>query len=444
MLTVLESELQDAKAAEQARLEKERIAKELKLSELRKAGVSSPFVLFNELGKMDYQTAVAKAKDNDPQAYYWLSYYFAKGEGVERDGDVAGRCLEKAASLGNPDANYAKGLLLEKQSFGLPYDNYLGYFTVDYSIYIAGWRRGHQLDVNSDADVASVVELYNRAVSGGLTFATNDIARFKQKISVKRGEISKAESLKCATSEVLESLGLAERTTKHNAQKKAADEKAQKNAAEESARKAEEEKRQKVEADKKAEQEFWATWPKEVSGFAGDILIACEKELGTVVEHKGSNCVWSSTCGKSYISRNHLSHPWCNRDDGIWTKYDKDGKLVKVGQAKNFSEYVWMTNRAERMTVERRRSWAEEHNMSYEEAVKKYEVYLEKQPSLVRRMRGQQGTPTRAMGSLRERRAIREAELAAEKAEREKEREAQRAQLLKIQEELNKQRSGKE
>jgi len=62
----------------------------------------------------------------------------------------------------------------------------------------------------------------------------------------------------------------------------------------------------------------------------------------------------------------------------FWKKFDSDGSLIQAGRYENFKEYAWMTNCAACVTIELRKKWAEEHGMSYEEAVRKIEVRKEK------------------------------------------------------------------
>ena len=43
--------------------------------------VTIPFIPFDEKEKIKYEDAVERAKTNDSEAFYWLAYYFLRGEG---------------------------------------------------------------------------------------------------------------------------------------------------------------------------------------------------------------------------------------------------------------------------------------------------------------------------------------------------------------------------
>ena len=79
-------------------------------------GVTAPFIPFPEKDKIKYEEAIERAEKNDARAFYWLAYYFAKGESVDRDGDVALKFLKKAVDANDSIACYTFGLLLENDA----------------------------------------------------------------------------------------------------------------------------------------------------------------------------------------------------------------------------------------------------------------------------------------------------------------------------------------
>ena len=73
-------------------------------------GVTAPFIPFDEKEKIKYEDAVERAKKNDPEAFYWLAYYFLNGDGVEKNVESAGKFLQKAVASRNANACYLTGL----------------------------------------------------------------------------------------------------------------------------------------------------------------------------------------------------------------------------------------------------------------------------------------------------------------------------------------------
>ena len=204
-------------------------------------GVTAPFVPFDEKDKIKYEDAVERAKKNDPEAFYWLAYYFLNGDGVEKNVESAGKFLQKAVASRNANACYLTGLY----HYGYSLKNEHGHI-----LYYDGSHRGNNTErlisqkeqdniygVLKDArmfggisslqipdqeignqqvhhnpptntpdirrrgkskmnccftnDIATgyVIGLFQTAAEGGLTYATNDIARLKFTIAKCRERI---------------------------------------------------------------------------------------------------------------------------------------------------------------------------------------------------------------------------------------------------------------
>lgn len=401
------------------------------------------YVFFNESERLEYKDAVAKARENDPKAYYWLAYYFATGDGVSYNADASWRCLSKSASLGYPEANYAKALLISdrimNRSVRIPKSN-SSLFTRCGSLLGSRGLGSHSYYASSDADVAAVEALFNCAIAGGIAVATNDLARFQADVRAKRSAIAdaraaaeSANALKAEADDVLKALEQEEQAA-NDTKRKAEDE------AKDAARKTEEGERKKIEA----EAAYWATWPKQTSFHYNEILLACADELGIVVQYGDTNTTWKAGCGKSLIV---ASRP--TGRDFHWMKYDDTGKLEKSGPPKAFcDEYTWLTNRAAQVTARRITDWAKEHGMTYDEAVQKHNEYLSTRNSSQTRGRASlRGRSIRTQSWAEEKTRIateteaqRRSEPATEYEQRERRREAERAQLLLIQEDLHRAR----
>ena len=160
-------------------------------------GITIPFIPFNEKDKINYDEAVNRAKKDDAKAFFWLAYYFARGESVDRDGDSALKFLKKSADANDPVACYTLGLLLEndvlqnedrysvgdretERGLGNLHFNLRPFGTATW--YTPVLRNANRCLTNKVA-VAHVETLYQKAVDGGFSYATNDIARLHRKVA---------------------------------------------------------------------------------------------------------------------------------------------------------------------------------------------------------------------------------------------------------------------
>jgi len=425
MLVVLDQDIAiraaKQKEKEQAQRELEKVERELRLSQLRRAGIDEPFVPFNEIGKMEYAVALEKAKENDATAYYWLAYYFSKGDGVERDGKSAWKFLTKAGELGSPAANYVMGQVHECESFdGIEARDLNEQYYGRWSMYRFHADNKQRWCATNAVAVALVESLYTKAAEGGLFYATNDTARFQKKIEMQCEKIArKVEEERKRDEAAAKALALLDGTTHEELEKE----------------KEEIEKQKKEEAVEEAERALWSTWPEDFHWMDTNIVKMCEEEF-QVVFLGADNGGWVKGCGKCFIEGNGSGRRTIYGSQ--WKKMDANGELLRAGNREDFEEYRWMTNVAARVMVDKQTKWAEEHGMTLDEARGKRNEFMKKNGSVNRLGRsrllgGRSGG--RGLGSLRERRAQREQQraaeaqaAAAEKARLAEERERERAQ----------------
>ena len=173
-------------------------------NELRGAGVDKPFVQFNELEKISYEDCLAKAKEGFAPAYYWLAFYFKEGKQVERDPAMAYKFLAKAADMKCPAACYTVAQLHESWSL-VDEDPQLFRRLLhgrngrrpsrgggrDFSWEIP--ELTGECSLTNDVVTSFVLNLYREAQQGGLSYATNDIARLEASIAACKERIAKAK-----------------------------------------------------------------------------------------------------------------------------------------------------------------------------------------------------------------------------------------------------------
>lgn len=353
------------------------------------------YIPFPEKDKIKYEDAVERAKKNDPKAYYWLSYYFFNGDGVTRDAVTGGKFLQIAVGLKDPNACYLAGLYYEvyalrdenNQSEGyalLPENMRRSIFDVARvltlnHINLAALKMpdGVVSDLGSGYfsytnDVASgyVVDLYLTAVNGGLTYATNDIARLKLLSTQCRERIAaRAEAKEKERARSAAALNLLVDPNKEAAearQQEAAKE-------EELARRQAELERERQEEERKQQQEYWSTWPKSLGEGHKKLVYDAEKKFNCVIDNSGGfTNVWTHGGGKSLIVG--ITGNW-RRDR--YCKIDSDGKIVAwTSRDEDLEELKWFNEERERRLDELRAKWAEERGMSLEEAKSKYDEWM--------------------------------------------------------------------
>ena len=446
-----------AKAEEAEREAKRKSEQE---EQLRGAGVVKPFVPFNELEKMPYDECLNKAKENSAKAYYWLAFYFGEGKQVEKDGSSAYKFLAKSAEMKYPEACYTAAQLHELWSL----QNEHGWNVRDEKVkerfpdIEMSWNVPELKNrcLTNTVATSFVLDFYREALKGGLTYATNDIARLETNIAACKGRISKAEAeARTKRDKAQKALELLVDGDGVSEAAKAEDQDAEHAAAEE------------AEQQRRALREYWADWPRNVREGSSNYVAAVKAIEGrfnvALVDMNGTP-KWKVGEGRSCIKY--------SASDGVYfEKYDADGRLVLVSNERSdFEELKAFDERREVLLKEEREVWAQTKGITYENAMSRSNEWQNvgfagRRPLLggLRRPGGL-GSGLTGGGSLRARRLQRQQEAAAvaarqreelaakdaerqaqaeqEKRQREAERAEQRQQLLAIQEELKRVRGG--
>lgn len=410
---------------EERRIAAEEAKRKIAEANLKHAGKSLPFVPFVEIGKLDYADAVKRAKDGDAEAYYWLAYYFAKGEIIDCDASSAWKFLTRAAEGNKPEANYIAGQMLEEYALQDEEGNYNRdrEITRLYSNYNFRWGRlpqmsGDKCFTNAVA-TECVISYYKKAVEGGLVYATNDIARLQKKIDACRGRINqKMEEQRKRGLNAQSALDLLKvEKDPVTGEVKSTDEAA--------------EEKRLAEADR--EREKWQSWPRGIR-YNDEELIAAAKNFENdtmCVAPDTTKSEWIKGCGKSCVIYS---------DQDYYIEYDANGILVAVSSDRSKFEILRRIDekRSEMIKILQEK-WAAERGMTYEDAKAGYEKWSSQNSMLGRRplLGGSRLTG----GSLRSRRGLRAQQpqptVSRQLTEQERaEREAQRRQLQQIQEEL--------
>lgn len=353
--------------------EQERMARELRLAEARQNGKNRPFRPFIEDEKIAFDEALAKAETNDAAACYWLAYYFAKGEKVEWDGDSALKFLKKAVDANSPAACYTFGLL--RENYELQDENGKNVDAVNYFwgmdfMPLGGWRTldpqsGNKCLTNKVA-VANVESLYQKAVAGGLFYATNDIARLRLKVAQCERRIAQNEGEKKIR---IANGGRAKSLMRDSLKVKDGE-----------SRQAQGETRPQDEKDHKArgreeelEEAAFSTWPCYLGDEEAVLHSDLERKFNCVYYEDSSprntTNTWFRGCGKSLIVKDDSS--WCH----FW-KIDSNGQIVAFGHGDNnadLEELRWYYAEREKRLDLKKAKWAEEHGMTLDEAKRKYD-----------------------------------------------------------------------
>ena len=268
------------------------------LSEQGVSGVTAPLIPFEEKDKIKYEDAVERAKNNDAEAFYWLAYYFAKGENVTQDRGASGKFLQRAADVGSAKANYlialhhewftlkgADGTFLgnnygsSDELKGLSYYALIGLRPL---IDMDSFRKPEAPKGVSAAqwycctnEIVSqfVVDLYSAAVNGGLVYATNDIARLKQTIAKCRERIALENAAQVNSEAALKLLREGD---------------SKKSGAREREQQEEERKQEREECER--QREYWSTWPGRLEGAAQEASAAQGRAKGAARSGGGRAC----------------------------------------------------------------------------------------------------------------------------------------------------------
>lgn len=163
---------------------------------------------------LPFSVAVEKAKANDPRGWYALAIHYTKGDEVKYDRNNARKFLQKAYDLNYSNAVFVATLLKEKMTPSSGFSRiglidlrkYTGLtpFVLDSEI---------KLSLTNAADVAMIRDGYERAFKLGVSAATNELARFEQRVKEEHIRIKGAmekSTLQKSNSELASSaLGIA-------------------------------------------------------------------------------------------------------------------------------------------------------------------------------------------------------------------------------------------
>ena len=366
-------------------------------------GVTAAFIPFPEKDKIKFEDAVERAKENDPKAYYWLSYYFFNGDGVERDAVAGGKFLQTAVGLKDPNACYLAGLYFEVYALRDEDDLFEGYahlpenmrrsifdvarvLTLNY-INLAALKMpdgvvsdlgGGHFSYTNDVASGYVVDLYLTAVNGGLTCATNDIVRLKLLSTQCRERIAARvvakEKERARSAAALNLLVDPNKEAEEARQQEAAKEEelALRQAELERERQAELE-RKRQEEERKKQWEYWSTWPNGLGEEYDKLVLDAEKKFNCVIDNSG-DFMNVRICGGDKSLIVGITGNW--RHDR-YCKIDPDGKIVTwTSREEDLEELKWFKEEEARRLDELRTKWAEGRGMSLEEANRKYDEWL--------------------------------------------------------------------
>lgn len=161
---------------------------------LRRAGLSRPSRPEPLEPLLPFAEAIEKAKNGDPQGCYALAIHYAKGEEIDRDTEKARLFLKEAAAADYGNAVLVDTICLEQSSveervvvgrLGRLGPSVTGYAGTGF-FYSFGRYEKHSL--TNSADVAAIRAGYERAFRLGVSAATNELARFEQRLEAANAE----------------------------------------------------------------------------------------------------------------------------------------------------------------------------------------------------------------------------------------------------------------
>lgn len=138
---------------------------------------------------LPFSVAVEKAKANDPQGWYALAIHYAKGEEIKQNAEKMRFFLKKAADNNYNNAVFVLAMITECCAW----DRHEGwkkqpltglrYYT---GVVQASFDCQDTLSITNAADVAKIRAGYERAFKLGVSAATNELARFEQRVKAYR------------------------------------------------------------------------------------------------------------------------------------------------------------------------------------------------------------------------------------------------------------------
>ncbi len=415
--------------------------------------------------------ALTLAQRGDGRGYFQLALHYYMNMGLGRREDtrkMAFKFLKKAYDMSYPNAMFCVGLMFEDRIFSWDRSKRSSRSSIKKYFGIDVEREGISSDFEEVFDmplegksarvaienatneivVAAVYTNYNKAVSLGVLCATNEISRFNARMVGMEEQVK----LNILSEEI---------PRKYEEERRKVDAAAKRLITAENSGHIENENLRPSEG-----QRIYKDWPR---GFSDEefkkIYSEATDKFGSVyLEAIGfpasrellRNREWVRNQGKSVVVR-------CGID--FFLKFNMQGVLEYAG--KEPEEIKWINERKKEFLKQKKEAWAKEHNMTVEEAERKYEEFSSRgrRPGLLNRnSQSSVREPGGSLDRLRQRRMSRVAEEAVqrqaaekaradleakEKARREREqaaadREQQREALLQIQEELRRLREAKE
>ena len=152
---------------------------------------------------LPFADAVEKAKANDPQGWYALAIHYAKGEEIEPDNQRVRQFFQKAYDMNYSNAVFVATLLDEYKlhEYGHllrvnPFNGSESYHRPNLSLYaetrfFAFGSPINSLSITNAADVAKIRAGYERAFKLGVSVATNELARFEQRVKAYQEKAAK-------------------------------------------------------------------------------------------------------------------------------------------------------------------------------------------------------------------------------------------------------------
>ena len=146
---------------------------------------------------LPFAEAVEKAKANDPQGWYALAIHYAKGKEIERDTQRVRQFLQKAYDMNYSNAVFVATLLDERNLRNRPEliflrelykPNLSHYADIDFFAFVSPIN---SLSITNAADVAKIRAGYERAFKLGVSAATNELARFEQRVKAYQEKAAK-------------------------------------------------------------------------------------------------------------------------------------------------------------------------------------------------------------------------------------------------------------
>ena len=168
---------------------------------------------------LPFAEAADKAKRGYPQGYYALALHYAKGVEIERDAETARQFLQKADAANYGNAVFVIAMLNERELFGdssphLSLRHSLSQDNVNVRQYTGVPMDSYKgmLSLTNSTDVALVRTGYERAISLGISVATNELARFERRLAKEQAKAkesadneARVAAIKAKNSEIAQS-----------------------------------------------------------------------------------------------------------------------------------------------------------------------------------------------------------------------------------------------